>query len=86
MKSKILGENTSIAEITNISYHGIWILSGSKELFMPYEYFPWFKDVPLSKILNVEEPTPAHFYWPDLDVDLTAEIIEHPERFPIKYN
>lgn len=54
--------------------------------FMPYEHFPWFKDVPVSKILNVEEPSPAHFYWPDLDVDLTAEIIEHPERFPLKYN
>lgn len=31
---------------------------------------------------NVEEPSSRHFYWPDLDVDLTEEIIEHPERFP----
>jgi hypothetical protein len=33
---------------------------------------------------NVEEPTSGHSYWPDLDVDLTAEIIEHPDRFPNK--
>jgi hypothetical protein len=38
----------------------------------------------VGKILHVEEPYPEHFYWPDLDVDLTSEIIEHPERFPLK--
>jgi hypothetical protein len=59
-------------------------LAGDKEYFMSHEDFPWFKDVPVGKVLNVEEPTPGHFYWPDLDVDLTAEIIEHPERFPLK--
>jgi hypothetical protein len=51
---------------------------------MSYEDFPWFKDVPVGKILHVEEPAPGHYYWPDLDVDLTEEIIEHPERFPLK--
>ena len=25
-----------------------------------------------------------HFYWPDLDVDLSEEIITHPSRFPVK--
>lgn len=51
---------------------------------MSYEEFPWFKDAPVGKILNVEEPTPGHFYWPELDVDLGIESIEHPERFPLK--
>ncbi|HEX7715218.1 MAG TPA: DUF2442 domain-containing protein [Bacillota bacterium] len=86
MISKTHGDNISNTEITNISCYGIWILTGDKELFMSYENFPWFKDVPVSQILNVEEPSPSHFYWPDLDVDLTTEIIEHPERFPMKYN
>ena len=49
---------------------------------MPYDNFPWFKEQPVSVILNVEEQSPGHFYWPELDVDLTEEIIEHPERFP----
>jgi len=26
----------------------------------------------------------SHFYWPDLDVDLSKEIIKNPERFPLK--
>lgn len=79
-----LGLNTSPVEVTHISNHGVWLLAGGHELFMPYESFPWFKDVSVGKILNVEEPTPGHYYWPDLDVDLTKEIITHPERFPFQ--
>jgi hypothetical protein len=26
---------------------------------------------------------PEHLYWPDLDIDLSVESIEHPERFPL---
>ena len=84
MSSKALGKNTSAVEVTNISSHGVWLLTAERELFMSYEDFPWFKDVPIGKVLNVEEPTPGHFYWPDLDIDLTAEIIEHPSRFPLR--
>jgi len=84
MNSQALGKNTSAVEVTNISSHGIWLLTTGKELFIPYDEFPWFKDVPIRKILNVEEPTPGHFYWPELDVDLGIESIEHPERFPLK--
>lgn len=83
MKSKKLGKNISEVEVTNISKHGLWILTGEKELFLSYEDFPWFKDAPLGKIFKVEEPTPGHFYWPDLDVDLTVEIIEHPDKFSL---
>lgn len=84
MNSQALGKSTLIVEVTNISSHGIWLLTREKELFIPYEEFPWFKDAPIGKILNVEEPTPGHFYWPELDVDLGIESIEHPERFPLK--
>lgn len=84
MKSKPLGKSTLPVEVTNISSHGVWLLAGERELFLSYEDFPWFKDVPIGKVLTVEEPTPGHFYWPELDIDLTIEIIEHPERFPLK--
>jgi len=84
MSSQALGKNTSVIEVTNISNHGIWLLTRERELFIPFEEFPWFKDAPIGKILNVEEPTPGHFYWPELDVDLGVESIEHPERFPLK--
>ena len=84
MSSLAHGENTSGVAVTNISGHGVWLLVRGKELFMPYTEFPWFKDIAVKSILNVEEPNPGHFYWPDVDVDLTEEIIEHPKRFPLK--
>lgn len=82
MNSETLGRDTSEAEVTNISSHGVWLLAHGREVFMPYRDFPWFAEASVGKVLNVQEPTPGHFYWPDLDVDLTVEIIEHPERFP----
>jgi hypothetical protein len=84
MNSETLGKSTSAVEVTNISSHGIWLFAHIQELFMSYQDFPWFADVPVGNILSVEEPTPGHFHWPNLDIDLTAEMIEHPKRFPNK--
>jgi hypothetical protein len=28
-------------------------------------------------------PSFHHLYWPDLDVDLAVESLDHPERFPL---
>jgi hypothetical protein len=83
MSSQLLGENTSAIEVTNISAHGFWLLFNGKELFLSYESFPWFKDQTVKAIAHVIEQSPGHFYWPDLDIDLTEEIIEHPERYPL---
>jgi hypothetical protein len=84
MSSLAHGDSTSEVEVTNISAHGIWLYARGKELFLPYESFPWFKDVAVKAILNVEEASPGHYYWPDLDVDLTEEIIEKPGMFPLR--
>ena len=53
-------------------------------MFLYYEDFLWFKDVTIREVLNVEELFSGHLYWPDLDVDLSQEIIKNPERFPMK--
>ena len=82
MKSETPGLGTLEAEVTHISKHGFWLLIEDKESFLPFENFPWFRDAPVSAILNVELPSPHHLYWPDLDIDLAVESIEHPERFP----
>ncbi|SDX68644.1 Protein of unknown function [Allochromatium warmingii] len=82
----LLAHGNSIleVEVTNISTHGVWLFAHGEELFMSYDDFPWFREVAVKSIVNVEEQSPDHFYWPDLDVDLTREIIKHPERFPLK--
>jgi hypothetical protein len=84
MSLRTRGKRTSKVEVTNISAHGVWILTDDKDLFMSYTEFPWFKNATVAEISRVEEPQKEHFYWPDLDVDLTANIIEHPDKYPLK--
>ena len=83
MTSAAPGVSTFPVEVTNISKHGFWLLLENEELFLPFSEFPWFRDVPIGKILNVELPSLNHLYWPDLDVDLAIESIRHPENFPL---
>ena len=83
MRSGQRGKGTSPVEVTNVSPHGLWLLLGERELFLPFAKFPWFHDAPVAKLVRVELPSPHHLYWPDLDVDLAVESIEHPERFPL---
>jgi hypothetical protein len=71
--------------VANISALGFWLFLGDRELFVPFREFPWFADASVSKILNVRRPQEDHLFWPDLDVDLSVESIEHPERFPLIY-
>jgi len=84
MSSRTPGKTTSELEVTNISSHGIWLFTNGEELFLSYQDFPWFKEASVGKILQVEEPSPGHYYWPDLDIDVGIETIKHPERFPLK--
>ncbi|WP_417909578.1 DUF2442 domain-containing protein [Candidatus Electronema sp. PJ] len=81
---QMLGKGTFTPEITHVSSHGVWLLTSDQELFMSYDEFPWFKEATLNKILKMQEVSPGHFYWPDLDVDLSLENIRHPGRFPLK--
>jgi hypothetical protein len=78
------GTTTSSAEVTNISKHGFWMLIDGREPLVAFEDFPWFKQATVEAILRLERPTPEHLYWPELDVDLALESIEHPERYPLK--
>ena len=81
MKLSKHGKNISKPEITNVSEHGFWIFTGGQEYFLPFEKFPWFREAKIGEISNVELWHKRHLYWPSLDVDLSLEIIEHPEKF-----
>ncbi|MEE8584277.1 MAG: DUF2442 domain-containing protein [Acidobacteriota bacterium] len=83
MRSEALGRDISEIEVTNVSKHGFWLLLDESELFLAFEHFPWFKEASISTLLNVERPQPHHLYWPELDVDLHVDSIEHPERYPL---
>ena len=83
MRSAQRGKRTSVVEVTNVSPRGLWLLLGDRELFLPFDKFPWFREAPIAKLVRVELSSPDHLYWPGLDVDLAVESIEHPERFPL---
>ena len=83
MKSETLGTDISEVEVTQISRHGIWLLLQEKEYFLSFENFPWFKDANVAAIQNVVLLNEHHLYWPELDVDLAVESINHPAEFPL---
>ena len=74
---------TLVAEVTNISKSGFWVLLGDEELLVPFDQFPWFKQATVAQITDVEWPTAGHLYWPSLDIDLSVDSIRRPQDFPL---
>ena len=79
------GKDILKPEITNISEHGFWILLKGKEYFLPFKKYPWFKEAKISSILNVKLFHNHHLHWPELDVDLSADILTNPDKYPLTY-
>jgi hypothetical protein len=82
MKSEKHGKSIS-ASVENITPFGIWLFVKAKEYFLSYKDYPFFKDQPLHAIQKVQLLHGYHLYWPDLDVDLEIDVLEHPERYPL---
>ena len=57
-----------------------------EEKFLSFEDFPWFKKARIEELLDVHEVSPGHFYWEKLDIDLSTEIIDNPERFSLVFH
>ncbi len=83
MKSPKRGNATSIS-VENITPLGIWLLVEGKEYFLSYEDYPYFKDQVLGAIQDVQLLHGYHLYWPQLDVDLEIDNLEHPEKYPLR--
>ena len=83
MKSAPRGTPISGVAITNVSAHGVWLLLDQQELFLAFEHFPWFEHATIRQITEVERPSPHHLYWPDLDIDLAVDALQHPESYPL---
>ena len=83
MKSAKPGSSTSGVELSNVSGHGLWLLVDEVELFLAFDTFPWFRDATIAQLAEVERPGPRHLHWPRLDVDLTMDMIERPDEYPL---
>jgi hypothetical protein len=83
MKSAKAGSDTSSAEVLNVSPHGFWLFVAGRECFLDFDHFPWFRAASVGQLFNVEFSHGHHLFWPELDVDLDLDRIEHPEKFPL---
>ncbi len=75
--------NTLDVEVTNVSSHGFWLLLDKKERFVSFNTFPLFSEASITQLTNIELPSPHHLHWPDLDIDLAVDSLDHPERYPL---
>jgi hypothetical protein len=85
MRSSTPGASTSGAEIANIDRFGIWVLHESREYFLAFDEFPWFRKATLQQVLHVEVAGTGHLRWPELDVDLSLDSIRDPGSYPLVY-
>ena len=85
MKSSSGGAATSLVEVVNIDRFGFWVIVRGREHFLPFVDFPWFRQATLDQILAVDLLGDDHLRWPQLDVDLCLDSIEHPESYPLLY-
>ncbi len=83
MESAPPGKSTSAVEVTNVSVHGFWILIHDREVFVSFKDFPWFEEASIQDLVAVDLPSPHHLYWPALDIDLTVDSLDNPERYPL---
>ncbi|MEO8076983.1 MAG: DUF2442 domain-containing protein [Acidobacteriota bacterium] len=77
-------DSTPSVAATNVGPEGVWLLLDGRELFLSFDEFPYFRGATVQQITEVQRPQPDHLYWPTLDVDLHADMFEHPERYPLR--
>ena len=74
--------STSVS-VLMINAQGIMLSVLGHDYFLSYNRIPWMQDAPIRRLLNVQRSDPEAIEWPDLDVDLEIESLQHPERYPL---
>ena len=47
---------TSTVELSNVSPHGLWLLVDERELYLPFDAFPWVRDATFAQLARIERP------------------------------
>ena len=80
--SKSNTSSTSVS-VLMINAQGIMLSVLGNDYFLSYNRIPWMQDAPIRSVLNVQMSGSRAIEWPDLDVDLEIESLNHPERYPL---
>ena len=86
MTLSTLGQSISEVDISLVTAKGFWVLVRSKEYFLSFDEYPWFRNARIAEVMNVELRSKNHLRWNDLDVDLELDSLEYPERYPLCFN
>jgi hypothetical protein len=73
-----------VAKVGGVSSRGFWLEMGEVRRFLAFTRHPWFRGARRADLKKVNRPSADHLYWPALDVDLSVESLDHPERFPLR--
>lgn len=79
------GAVISDSEVTNISENCFWLLVDDREYFVPFSDYPGFGLATVPQIFKFKRLSPSQFSWPELDIDIELESLEHPERFTLVF-
>ncbi len=74
--------NTSVS-VSMINAQGIMLSVLNHDYFISYNRIPWMKDAPIRSVLNVQMCGTEAIEWPELEVDLEIESLQHPEKYPL---
>jgi len=85
MNSNLPGTAISHSEVTSIGAIGFWLLVDDQEYFVPFHDYPAFWNATVAQIYAIQRPGPDQFHWPELDVDIELEALEHPEHYPLVF-
>ena len=88
MRSSVRGRSTSrqrSVELQGVSPFGVWLLIDQSEQFVPFEHYPVLRRASIDALCKVEVLHGVHLHWPELDVDIELDALEHPERYPLTY-
>ncbi len=70
--------------VTDISLSGFGLLANNKEYFISYEDYPAFRNADIKDVTNVKTDICGNLHWPSLDVDISVNALEEPEKYPLK--
>ena len=84
MRSLRNGRNTYPISVGAITPRGFSLMLGERELFLSFAQFPWFQEFTLRELTRVRRPSPQHLRWPEFDIDLDIDSVEHPKRYPLR--
>lgn len=79
------GTGISACSVSGINDLGLWILIEDHEYFVPFSYYPGFKNASVKQILNIRFSPPSQLHWDELDIDIEIDALAHPEFFPLVF-